>query len=218
MRRVLVTGFGAFPGAAVNPSEQIVGDLRRERIRFGRLGCDLRCAVLPVHFAELDERLTVLAQRHRPDAILHIGVAVRRERVSVEACARNCADPLAPDAAGQRSPPTLVAGGPPVLAATYPSLSILKALSKARLAAELSDSAGDYVCNAALYRSLHAAHAAETGFLHVPRPCRAASTDRHRLRYVDLATAARLAVLVLARVPTDVAVRLSRTGLPPCGA
>lgn len=149
-RTVLVTGFGAFPGAPCNPTERVVADLRRERARFGRLGLDLRCAVLPVCFAELQPRLEALTAAHRPDAILLLGVAGRRRCVSVETRAVNRANPLHPDAAGHSPAQVLVAGGPHELAATFPCGQILAALDAAGIDAELSRWAGDYVCNAAL--------------------------------------------------------------------
>ena len=74
-RTILVTGFGGFPGSPRNPTERIVVRLQREAARLSRLGVDLRCTVLPVRYAELQPRLQSLAEAHRPDAILHLGVA-----------------------------------------------------------------------------------------------------------------------------------------------
>ena len=52
MATLLVTAFGAFPGAPHNPSADIVADLERHwRGRFSRMGVKLVTAVLPVFHA-----------------------------------------------------------------------------------------------------------------------------------------------------------------------
>ncbi len=167
---VLVTGFGAFPGAPRNPSVAILADLGARRKRLARLGIDLRRATLPVVFAALEPALRELVERHRPDAILHLGLASRRRHVSVEVRARNRAGVLHPDASGRPAALTLVQGGPPSLRATYPAARVAAAMRRGGCPAFVSRDAGDYVCNAALYRSLLGAAAPRVGFVHVPLP------------------------------------------------
>ena len=165
---VLVTGFGAFPGARSNPTLAILARLERSRARLARLGIDLRCLALPVVYDALEPALRTAAEATRPDAILHLGLAGRRRRLSIETRALNRAGPLHPDAARRRPAQVLVLGGAPVLRATWPAARLRAAL--ARAGAHLSIDAGDYVCNATLYRSLAADLAPLIGFLHVPRP------------------------------------------------
>ncbi|MCX8253517.1 MAG: peptidase C15, partial [Beijerinckiaceae bacterium] len=52
----------------------------------------------------------------------------------------------------------------------WPSARLRAALARAGHDARRSIDAGDYVCNATLYRSLAAGLAPRVGFLHVPRP------------------------------------------------
>lgn len=208
-RTILVTGFGGFPGAARNPTERIVAELRRHAPRLARLGVELRCAVLPVEYAGLQVRLDRLAEAHRPDVVLHFGLAGRRRRVSVELRAVNRAGPLHPDAAGRRPGQVLVPGGAPVLRATIPARRVLAALRAAGAAAHASHDAGDYLCNAVLYRSLAkgAVTGAVAGFIHVPRPVAVPDARRPtrggtgRPSRDALAAAALAAVLHLARQP-----------------
>ncbi len=175
---VLVTGFGAFPGASRNPSAAIVAALGKQEARLARLGVDLRRALLPVVFATLDAALRDAVERHRPDAILHLGLASRRRHISVETRSVNRAGILHPDAAGGLPGRVLVPGGPATLPATYPAARIAAALRRHGFRAALSRDAGDYVCNAALYRSLLAAAAPQVGFVHVPRAKPAAQPRR----------------------------------------
>ncbi len=206
-RTILVTGFGAFPGSPRNPTEGIVAHLRRQAPRLARLGIDLRCVALPVRYDELQGRLEKLACGLRPDAVLHLGVAGRRRRICVETHARNRAGPLRPDAAGRCPAAVLVDQGTLVLRSTFPSRRILPALRAGGLRAQMSRDAGDYVCNATLYRSLAMALAPEVGFIHVPslRPGHVRSAamlpggkGHARVSQAEVTRAALLAVLVLA--------------------
>ena len=203
---VLLTGFDAFPGAPRNPTAALVAAMERHTGRLARLGIDLRRQVLPVVFSSLQASLGEAVARHRPDIILHLGLASRRSRLGVETRAINRAGPLHPAASGTVPPQRLVAGGPSVLPATYPSARITAALRSGGFRAALSRDAGDYVCNAALYRSLLAAAAPQIGFLHVPRPTRLAqprARTRHRRPTIeDLTRATLVAILVTATART----------------
>ena len=111
--RILVTGFGGFPGAPKNPTAQMIADLVRYRPRLLRAGIRLELAVLPVVYGEIGPRLDTLRQKLRPDAILHFGVAPRRKRLCVETRALNRISLLHPDASGAvAADRTIVAGAP----------------------------------------------------------------------------------------------------------
>ena len=71
--RILVTGFGAFPGAPRNPSAEIVRRFARERDVFARLGIEVETRVLPVVFGAAPVETSGF------DAVLHVGLAGRRE-------------------------------------------------------------------------------------------------------------------------------------------
>ena len=168
-QRLLVTGFGAFPGAPRNPTALILRHLERDRGRLERLGIDMRCVLIPVLYADVAPTLRQAVSQLRPDAILHLGLASRSRGVSVETRAVNRAGPLHPDAAGRVPSSQIIArDAPQWLAATYAASPILAAIRRERVPAHLSIDAGDYVCNATLYRSLLDAAAPQVGFLHVP--------------------------------------------------
>jgi pyroglutamyl-peptidase len=123
-------------------------------------------AQLPVVYARIADVVPALVGK-RPRAMLLVGEA-DRGRLTLERVARNKANPELADNAGEQR--TLVHdGGHAELAATW---DLERALAAARriIAAEISDDAGGYCCNAALYHALHAA-SPETriGFVHVPR-------------------------------------------------
>ena len=153
---LLVTGFGRFPGARRNPTLEILAGLERHRARLARLGVDLRCLVLPVVFGGIEPALRAAVAEAEPDVILHLGLAGRRHGISVETRAINRAGPLHPDAARRRPSQRLTLGAPDILRSTFPAVRIRAAIERAGVDADLSIDAGDYVCNATLYRSLAA--------------------------------------------------------------
>jgi pyroglutamyl-peptidase len=166
---ILVTGFSAFPGAAVNPSAAIVMRLlRRHAPRFRLHGIKLQTAVLPVVYDEVTRELEALVARTRPDAIVHLGLASRRKQVSVETRAVNRMNTLHPDAAKRRAAARAVrAGGLPTLHSPLARPSLAMLMRRTGVPTQLSMDAGDYVCNQTLYTSL--ASGAPAVFIHVPR-------------------------------------------------
>ena len=177
MPTLLVTAFGAFPGAPCNPSAEIVADLERHwRGRFSRMGVKLVTAVLPVVHA-IGPLIDALVARDRPDAIVHLGLAGRRRSVTVESRARNSVTTLKPDARGAFAP-TRTHGR--AAARTLPSgwngALLAARLRGAGVDAVMSNDAGDYVCNAALWRSLEAGTAPAV-FVHVPKKRRTSPAE-----------------------------------------
>ena len=172
MISVLVTAFGAFPGAPVNPTMAIAAALKRRSAALRRAGIILETAVMPVEFAGTRERLETLFARTRPDVVLHLGLAGRRKTVSVETRALNRLTILYPDAARKRAGSMQVeAGAPFVRRSRFAAGQLVHTISRAGAPAQLSIDAGQYLCNQVLYLSL-GLHAGVCGFIHVPRPRR----------------------------------------------
>lgn len=174
MTTLLVTAFGAFPGAPSNPSADIVAQLERLwRGRFARMGVKLVTAVLPVVHA-IGPLVDALVARERPDAVVHLGLASRRRNVTVETRARNSVSMLKPDSHGAFPAQRIhAAGAPASRASTWDAALIVARLREAGVDAARSIDAGDYVCNAVLWRSLER-RAAPAVFIHVPKKSRAA--------------------------------------------
>lgn len=202
--RVLVTGFGSFPGAHDNPAALLVHALGAHQARLARLGIELELEVLPVNYAEVAPELERLNETLKPDAILHFGLAARRKFFSIETRALNRLSLLHRDASGARARcRAIVLGAAPVARSTFPTRQIEAAFRHADLDGRLSAHAGDYVCNETLYLSLDRSRARSVGFIHVPRLARAdrpigASRNR-RPNLAGLTRAALLAILAIAR-------------------
>jgi pyroglutamyl-peptidase len=158
---ILLAGFEPFGGLARNPS----GELARELAGPGVEG-----VVLPVDYGRIGEALGELLAR-RWDAVVLTGVAVGRSVVSLERVAINYRDARRTDNAGAvPEEPEVVPGGPAAYFSTLPLEAMQAAVLAAGVGAEISLSAGAYLCNASFYLARHALDARGTpcGFVHLP--------------------------------------------------
>jgi pyroglutamyl-peptidase len=202
--KILVTGFGPFPGARQNPTALLAGALGHYRARFERYGSELHCAVLPVHYAKVAAILQHLDEIFKPTVILHFGLAARRKFFSIETRVLNRLGLLHCDVSGARAPDqAIIPGAPSVLQATFPAREIAAELRRAGIHSRLSINAGAYVCNQTLYLSLACSRARVIGFIHVPRLRRARDKKKPvrswRPSRDDLVRAALIAIVLSAR-------------------
>jgi pyroglutamyl-peptidase len=163
-----VTGFEPFGGAAGNPSQDVVRALDGALLADG---ARLHGVVLPVSFARAPMLLLDALDALQPVLVLALGLARRRDAISLERVALNLCDASEPDNDGlQPVEAPVLPGGPPALFATLPLRAMLAALRNAGLPAALSLSAGSYVCNQLMYRLLHAlqGRGVPAGFVHLP--------------------------------------------------
>jgi pyroglutamyl-peptidase len=171
---ILVTGFGRFPGAPINPTAALVA--RLERSRRPALA-DLRIAthVFATRYAAVDHELPALLAREKPDAILLFGVATKTKRLRLELIARNRASVLLPDAGGVKPATTMIArGGPSWRVGQFSPQRLLAAARSAGIRPTLSRNAGAYLCNYAYWRALEAARAGGprvVAFVHISPLC-----------------------------------------------
>ena len=168
-RTVLLTGFDAFGGERVNPSWQAVRALAGERIA----GHELRVARLRCDFAVAPGQLARAIAKHDPALVLCIGQAGGRGTVSLERVAINVIDARIPDNAGSQPVDVpVVPGGPAAHFSSLPLKAMLAALREAGIPAEVSATAGTFVCNAVFFHLAEAlaarAGAVRGGFVHIP--------------------------------------------------
>jgi len=165
---VLVTGFEPFGGDARNPSWEIC-----ERLPGSIAGLRVEVQRVPCEFLRSIQIVAEAIERHRPALVVCLGLAGGRSQLSVERVAINTDDARIPDNAGERPIDEPIApDGPPAYFATLPVKAMVAAMRKAGVPAEVSNSAGTYVCNHVMYGVLHFIAAsgkrARAGFIHVP--------------------------------------------------
>src|SRR5881227_2737135 len=95
--RILITSFGAFPGAPFNPTQPLVGRLVRLR-RPAFNDVEFSGHIFPVTYKAVDRELPQLMAKHRPHALLMFGLATRTRYLRIESRARNAVTMLWPDA------------------------------------------------------------------------------------------------------------------------
>ena len=166
--KVLVTGFDPFGGDKTNASLEAV---LRLPARIGAL--EIATAELPTSYARSLAALEAALARANPEIVLCVGQAGDRSALCVERVAVNLQDARTPDNDGaQPVDAPVVAGGPAAYLATLPVRAAVAALRAVELPAELSLSAGTFVCNHVFYGLMHLAAARRNpfrgGFLHVP--------------------------------------------------
>src|SRR5688500_10755813 len=141
--KVLVTGFEPFGGEALNASLEAV---RRLPPRIGAL--DVETAELPTSYARALPALEAAIARSDPRIVLCVGQAADRSALCVERVAVNLQEARIPDNDGARpSDAPVVLGGPAAYLATLPVRAVVAALRAQELPAQLSMSAGTFVCN-----------------------------------------------------------------------
>lgn len=163
----LLTGFEPFDGDAVNPSWQIAQALHGQRLHGTRVVAEQ----LPCTFDGAIGTLRAALHRHRPRLVMALGQA-GRSVISLERVAINVIDARIPDNAGaQPIDEPVQAGAPAAHFSTLPIKAMLAALREAGIAAEVSQTAGTFVCNQVFYglmQALRRRPGVRGGFVHVP--------------------------------------------------
>jgi pyroglutamyl-peptidase len=166
--KVLVTGFEPFGGEEINPSWEAVSGLPDEIE-----GAEIIKRQLPVTFNGVRKILPRLIVDEKPDIVILTGQAGGRPNITVERVAINVMDSTKPDNEGfAPEDEPVFEGAPAAYFATLPIKAIVRALREAKIPAGISNTAGTYVCNTAMFTALHTIAVAgmetKAGFIHVP--------------------------------------------------
>lgn len=165
---ILLTGFDPFAGESINPSWEAVRALDGEYIHGHRIVAHR----LPVAFDASRTLLDELIASINPALVLCVGQAGGRAQLSIERVAINIADARIPDNSGDCPiDAPLVDGAPAAYFSNLPIKAMLDGLRAAGIPAEISQTAGTYVCNAVFYGLMHGLQAragVRGGFVHIP--------------------------------------------------
>jgi pyroglutamyl-peptidase len=169
--RILVTGFGAFPGAPYNPTMPLVERLMRlRRPAFDDVA--LSSYIFHVTYATVDRELPGLLKKQRPHALLMFGLAERTPFLRIETRARNAITTIWPDADGTRVRKGSIAAGTDALTFGPHTAKLLRAARATGIDARASRDAGSYLCNYLSWRAIEATRRDDgphlAAFIHVP--------------------------------------------------
>ncbi len=169
--KILLTGFDAFGGATLNPSWLAVRALHGTQVR----GHKVVAAQLPTVFDASLRELSALLKQHQPALVVCVGQAGGRKAISLERVAINVNDaPIADNAGAQPVDTAVKPGAPAAYFTSLPIKAMLAELQTHGVAAEVSQTAGTFVCNHVFYGLMHALASqrglkhTRGGFIHVP--------------------------------------------------
>jgi len=158
--RIWLTGFEPFGEHTTNPSQELVEQYLNSTCIHSPRGVESG----PVEMTFLGRILSVdevgsclsLAHLDGVDAIIHVGLNERAEKVRLEMCAANLCDFRIPDNSGRQLQDVLISSsGPNLLQTTTPRAALTAALLGNQFV-ETSEDCGHFVCNETYYRTLHA--------------------------------------------------------------
>jgi len=201
--RILITGFGPFPGAPVNPTQPLVARLAGlRRPAFSEV--ERITHIFPVTYGAVDRELPLLLARHRPDALLMFGLASRTPFLRIETRARNAITMLWPDAEHTRVRQASIVRGADAQRFGPHTARLLRAALATGVDARLSRNAGSYLCNYLSWRGIEAATQPDgprlAAFVHVPLLARDTASRKMTLeQLVDAGEAILLETIRLAR-------------------
>ena len=168
---VLVTGFDAFGGETINASAMALQALHGRQMGSHRL----IAARLPTVFGASLQVLRELLASHTPALVICLGQAGGRATLSLERIAINVNDArIADNARAQPVDTPVVEGGPAAYFTGLPVKAMLETLLREGIHAEVSQTAGTFVCNHVFYGLMHELATQRTlrqtrgGFIHMP--------------------------------------------------
>ena len=159
--KTLLTGFGPFGAVISNPTQRLAE----------RFADEVETLVLPTSFARAPSLIVRALAERSYERVVMLGVAVSTPHFRVECFAHNADEGGAPDVDGFVPPMRAIAAAAPHrLPVTIVPKQWLDALAAVNVPVELSESAGGFLCNHALFHALHSSRGRPTqiGFLHVP--------------------------------------------------
>jgi pyroglutamyl-peptidase len=179
--RILITGFGPFPGAPYNPTMPLVARLLRlRRPAFSEV--EFSGHIFPVTYAAVDRELPQLLAKHQPHALLMFGLATRTPHLRIETRARNAVTMLWPDADHASVRKGSIAGGADARMFGPHTAKLLRAALSTGVDARASRDAGSYLCNYLSWRAIEAVSAGNgpriSAFVHVPLLQRGGASQR----------------------------------------
>lgn len=161
---ILLSAFEPFDIDPENSTELTL----REFLRSGPEG--VSGVVLPVSFARAWPTLLGKVAEAKPKAVIALGQADSRARITIEQIGLNWIDARIRDADGRSPIDERIDDGPDAVRTNLPSRRLLEKLLDSGLPADLSYTAGTYVCNTLMYSLVRwgLANSVYSGFVHFP--------------------------------------------------
>ncbi|QFF98147.1 pyroglutamyl-peptidase I [Psychrobacillus glaciei] len=168
MKKLLLTGFEPFLHYTVNPTMKIVEELD------GLIIGDYQIIgnIMSVDFKSSGKQLLKSLEEIQPDVHISLGLAAGRYKITPERIAINFKDGDVDNEGNKPVDELIQEVGEPGYLSTLPIRKMVNKLIDNGLPAEISNSAGTYLCNNVMYEGLHHAKIMNSkmlsGFIHIP--------------------------------------------------
>ncbi|MGB3260144.1 pyroglutamyl-peptidase I [Paenisporosarcina sp.] len=168
MKTLLLTGFEPFLSFTVNPTMKIVEELNGQTIE----DYQIVGKTMTVDFMDSGKQLISLIEEFKPNAVISLGLAGGRSKITPERIAINVKDGEADNEGHKPVDEVIHTDGPAAYLSTLPIRSMVDKLNESGLPAAISNTAGTYLCNNVMYEGLHTIQTADlnipSGFIHIP--------------------------------------------------
>ncbi|WP_409289823.1 pyroglutamyl-peptidase I [Peribacillus sp. SCS-37] len=168
MKTLMLTGFEPFLEFPINPTFEIVNELNGEKIG----NYHVTGKVLPVDFEQTGIRARQYFDEVSPDVVISLGLAAGRNRITPERIAINCSDGPKDNRGVSPEDQPIVEDGQDGYFTTLPIRKFVQVLEENGYPAEISNTAGTYLCNNVMYNVLHKISSenknCRAGFIHMP--------------------------------------------------
>jgi pyroglutamyl-peptidase len=167
-RHILIAGFEPHTGDKVNPSEMVARSFEGALLS----GRPVASRVIPVETRNIRERFEQALQLDQPEIVILLSQFGGRTALSLERVAVNVLDFESDNVGVARKGDVVTRGGPEARISNLPLEKIIEAWSAAGVPGYISNSAGTFIGNQALYEMLalteHGVPPALVGLVHMP--------------------------------------------------
>lgn len=168
--RYLITGFEPFGGESINSSQETVNAVASDEFD----DIEIFSGLLPVSFKRSGITICELIDESEPDVVIMLGQSGKSDSVKIERIAVNLMDAKKPDNDGYTPDEEFILNdGPSAYFSSLPVKHLRNQLFKSGVPAEVSNTAGLYVCNTTYYAALHHISITDknikTIFVHLPK-------------------------------------------------
>lgn len=199
MKKLLLTGFEPFLEYPINPTIKIIEELDGNVIN----NYQIIGRILSVDFRKSGQQLLHEISNINPDAIISLGVAIGRFKITPERIAINCNDGEPDNSGFTPNGEKIFMDGQDGIFTTLPIDSMIDRLTEAGLPSEISNSAGTYLCNNVMYHGLYdnlkRKANCPVGFIHIPASHELAIKNKRipSFSHDDLVTAVEICIKCL---------------------
>lgn len=166
--KILITGFDPFDKEKLNPAYEAV-KLLPDKIA----DAEIIKLEIPTVFGKGAFQVEQTIEKHCPDYVICVGQAGGRSSITVEKVAINFVDARIADNEGNQPINTsIIPDGATAYFSSLPIRAMVENMRENGIPANISYTAGTFVCNEVMYRLLHLIdtkyHHVKGGFIHVP--------------------------------------------------